>query len=90
METLSIDSISHNCWVPRVSAAVAQEEVAVAAEEEVSAAGEVEDSVTTKLYFGNLPYSVDSAQLAGIIQDYGSPELIEVFISFYFANFFTG
>ncbi|XP_062108961.1 28 kDa ribonucleoprotein, chloroplastic [Humulus lupulus] len=32
----------------------------------------------TKLYFGNLPYSVDSAQLAGIIQDYGSPELIEV------------
>lgn len=34
--------------------------------------------VGTKLYFGNLPYSVDSAQLAGIIQDFGSPELIEV------------
>lgn len=35
-------------------------------------------AVSTKLYFGNLPYSVDSAQLAGIIQDFGSPELIEV------------
>ncbi|PQP95246.1 28 kDa ribonucleoprotein chloroplastic [Prunus yedoensis var. nudiflora] len=35
-------------------------------------------AVNAKLYFGNLPYSVDSAQLAGIIQDYGSPELIEV------------
>ncbi|KAK9183005.1 hypothetical protein WN944_026154 [Citrus x changshan-huyou] len=33
--------------------------------------------VNTKLYFGNLPYNVDSAQLAGIIQDYGSPELVE-------------
>ncbi|CAK8570577.1 unnamed protein product [Lathyrus sativus] len=32
----------------------------------------------TKLYFGNLPYSVDSAQLAGLIEDYGSAELIEV------------
>ncbi|PON94851.1 Splicing factor-like protein [Trema orientale] len=40
--------------------------------------GEEVSSVSTKLYFGNLPYSVDSAQLAGIIQDYGSPELIEV------------
>ncbi|PON38173.1 Splicing factor-like protein [Parasponia andersonii] len=40
--------------------------------------GEEVSAVSTKLYFGNLPYSVDSAQLAGIIQDYGSPELIEV------------
>ncbi|KAJ6897603.1 hypothetical protein NC652_024411 [Populus alba x Populus x berolinensis] len=31
----------------------------------------------TKLYFGNLPYNVDSAQLAGIIQEYGSPEMVE-------------
>lgn len=48
-------------------------------EEEVESAGD--DQVVpsnTKLYFGNMPYSVDSAQLAGIIQDYGSPELIEV------------
>lgn len=52
---------------------------AEAAAEQVS--GEVstdELGVNTKLYFGNLPYSVDSAQLAGIIQDYASPELIEV------------
>nr|XP_010940713.1 28 kDa ribonucleoprotein, chloroplastic isoform X2 [Elaeis guineensis] len=32
----------------------------------------------TKLYFGNLPYSCDSAQLAGIIQEYANPELVEV------------
>ncbi|TKY53666.1 RNA-binding protein CP29B [Spatholobus suberectus] len=37
-----------------------------------------ESSANTKLYFGNLPYSVDSAKLAGLIQDYGSAELIEV------------
>ncbi|KAK4854679.1 hypothetical protein QYF36_000140 [Acer negundo] len=37
-----------------------------------------EASVNTKLYFGNLPYNIDSAQLAGIIQDHASPELIEV------------
>lgn len=52
---------------------------AEAAADQVS--GEVstdELGVNTKLYFGNLPYSVDSAQLAGIIQDYASPELIEV------------
>lgn len=34
--------------------------------------------VNTKLYFGNLPYHCDSAQLAGLIQDYGEPELVEV------------
>ncbi|KAK3187687.1 hypothetical protein Dsin_027248 [Dipteronia sinensis] len=37
-----------------------------------------EPTVNTKLYFGNLPYNIDSAQLAGIIQDHASPELIEV------------
>ncbi|KAK0608932.1 hypothetical protein LWI29_038237 [Acer saccharum] len=37
-----------------------------------------EAPVNTKLYFGNLPYNIDSAQLAGIIQDHASPELIEV------------
>ncbi|CAD6249003.1 unnamed protein product [Miscanthus lutarioriparius] len=35
-------------------------------------------STTTKLYFGNLPYNCDSAQLAGIVQEYASPEMIEV------------
>ncbi|KAK3414814.1 hypothetical protein EUGRSUZ_H00128 [Eucalyptus grandis] len=48
-------------------------------EKEGEGEGEGADGVTvnTKLYFGNLPYNVDSAQLAGIIQDYGSPELVE-------------
>lgn len=47
------------------------------------------ESGSTKLYFGNLPYSVDSPQLAAIVQDYGVAELIEVhclqssLISFY-------
>jgi hypothetical protein len=35
-------------------------------------------STTTKLYFGNLPYNCDSAQLAGIVQEYASPEMVEV------------
>ncbi|KAG6393694.1 hypothetical protein SASPL_147939 [Salvia splendens] len=61
---------------PRITAAVAQEE---AAEVEAVAAAEVESSgPNTKLYFGNLPYLCDSAQLAGIIQAYASPELVEV------------
>ncbi|KAI3746697.1 hypothetical protein L6452_09136 [Arctium lappa] len=50
-------------------------------EEEISGDGdqtETNSPVNTKLYFGNLPYLCDSAQLAGIIQDYGSPELVEV------------
>lgn len=72
----------------KVSAAVAEQETAVTAESPVEeekieggegeAEAEVESTVTTKLYFGNLPYNVDSAQLAGIIQEYGSPELVEV------------
>lgn len=42
-------------------------------EAEAEAAG-----ITTKLYFGNLPYNCDSAQLAGIVQDYATPEMVEV------------
>ncbi|CAL0319052.1 unnamed protein product [Lupinus luteus] len=94
VEPLSIATISHNLCMPRISAAVAEQELVVAAEvdveekvednengeEEVQAEEEEnsENSISTKLYFGNLPYSVDSAQLAGLIQDYGSAELIEV------------
>lgn len=80
--------------VPRLAAAVAQEEAeAAVTEEEVEAPaieeekeGEGSDGssksegVNTKLYFGNLPYLCDSAQLAGIVQDYASPELVEVCI----------
>uniref|UniRef100_A0A2P2JD96 Uncharacterized protein MANES_15G045900 n=1 Tax=Rhizophora mucronata TaxID=61149 RepID=A0A2P2JD96_RHIMU len=92
VEQVSPLVVSWRC--PRVlSAAVAQEEAAATApveenldegEEQVAAEGEGEGEVeatgdgSTKLYFGNLPYNVDSAQLAGIIQEYGSPELIEV------------
>lgn len=60
---------------------LAEEVVVKEEEEEISGDGdqtEANSSVNTKLYFGNLPYLCDSAQLAGIIQDYGSPELVEV------------
>ncbi|XP_059652985.1 28 kDa ribonucleoprotein, chloroplastic [Cornus florida] len=95
IETLSLGATSQKWRVPRISAAVAQEEAAAAAaeaeadaeavaveeKEEVSdegGEGNDESAVNTKLYFGNLPYLCDSAQLAGIIQEYGSPELVEV------------
>ncbi|KGN56810.1 28 kDa ribonucleoprotein, chloroplastic [Cucumis sativus] len=68
-----------------ISAAVVQGETAVTVgvEEGVEEETEVEggspvESGSTKLYFGNLPYSVDSSQLAAIVQDYGIAELIEV------------
>lgn len=32
----------------------------------------------SKLYIGNLPYSCDSAELAGLVQEYASPEIVEV------------
>lgn len=76
----------------RISAAVAQEEASAAVEEEeeeeketMEEGGKGEEVVVatpaqqnTKLYLGNLPYNCDSAQLAGIIQQYANPELVEV------------
>lgn len=62
----------------QVEESLVEEEEEKKEEEEAETEAEVESAVNTKLYFGNLPYNVDSAQLAGIIQDYGSPELIEV------------
>lgn len=75
----------------RVAATVAEEEAVETVQEEVeekeAIQGEVEgddkggdevEVVNTKLYFGNLPYLCDSAQLAGIVQEYGTPELVEV------------
>ena len=81
-----LSQVSASWRVPRVSADVAQEEApatAPAVEEEELASGETEGEadqvpVNTKLYFGNLPYNVDSAQLAGMIQEYGTPEMVEV------------
>ncbi|KAK8947020.1 hypothetical protein KSP39_PZI006582 [Platanthera zijinensis] len=71
--------------LPRMmSAAVAQEEDVSVAQEEAAAVEtepeeeEEEGLQSAKLYFGNLPYHCDSAQLAGIIQEYASPEMVEV------------
>ncbi|XP_057957280.1 28 kDa ribonucleoprotein, chloroplastic-like isoform X1 [Malania oleifera] len=57
-----------------------EEEMDEKAEEagEVSREGEAEAPANCKLYFGNLPYHCDSAQLAGIVEEYGSAELVEV------------
>uniref|UniRef100_A0A6N2N1M8 RRM domain-containing protein n=1 Tax=Salix viminalis TaxID=40686 RepID=A0A6N2N1M8_SALVM len=42
------------------------------------AEGETDEvPVNTKLFFGNLPYNVDSAQLAGIIQEYVRSTVLE-------------
>ncbi|XLQ98791.1 hypothetical protein S83_064990 [Arachis hypogaea] len=92
VEPLSLIGVT-KLWTPRTSAAVvvSQEEIALSDDtglveeekerqvlEEQQQDDSAESSVNTKLYFGNLPYSVDSAQLAGLIESYGSAELIEV------------
>ncbi|GMH18773.1 hypothetical protein Nepgr_020614 [Nepenthes gracilis] len=84
----SIGTLSNRRQAIRVAGAVAQEETTAGAEavqeekeaEEVVVEEEVvaEGQVNTKLYFGNLPYHCDSAQLAGILQEYATPELVEV------------
>ncbi|ONK63886.1 uncharacterized protein A4U43_C07F19940 [Asparagus officinalis] len=95
-EQLSLTAMVSKRRLLKITAAVAQEEVAqedatAAAEEEGEGEGEGEGDhqeveevaepvivQSTKLYFGNLPYNCDSAQLAGIIQEYASPEMVEV------------
>lgn len=64
--------------------AVVEEEQKEQEQEEKESGREIVAEVDsrTKLYFGNLPYSVDSAQLAGLIEDYGSAELIEVLLQY--------
>ncbi|XAR62697.1 hypothetical protein NMG60_11017548 [Bertholletia excelsa] len=86
IDAFSVGPISQKWRIPRIFAATAQEEAAAPAAEgveEVSGGGEADGVVTgstvnTKLYLGNLPYHCDSAQLAGLIQQYASPELVEV------------
>lgn len=39
---------------------------------------EAEPPAGSKIYVGNLPYSCDSAELAGLVQEYGSAEMVEV------------
>ncbi|XP_042484188.1 RNA-binding protein CP29B, chloroplastic-like isoform X2 [Macadamia integrifolia] len=46
-------------------------------EDQVLGEEEAQTPINTKLYFGNLPYHCDSAQLTGIVQEYGSPEMVE-------------
>lgn len=72
--------------------AVKEEEVHV----EESEAGGEEETVTeeqpqqnTKLYFGNLPYNCDSSQLAGIVQECATPEMVEVIFFFFFCFQFS-
>lgn len=55
-----------------------EEEEVVEEKENIGGETVAEVDTRTKLYFGNLPYSVDSALLAGLIEEYGSAELIEV------------
>lgn len=92
MDHINLSPVVYKRRMPRISVAIAQEEAAAAVEEKAESEAEevaVEEEAepvaaapvtvqTTKLYFGNLPYNCDSAELAGIIQEYASPEMIEV------------
>jgi nucleolin len=59
--------------------------VAVSSEYETEGAeqeeGAEEFSEDLKLFVGNLPFSVDSAQLAGLFEQAGSVEMVEVYTS---------
>ncbi|CAL4931249.1 unnamed protein product [Urochloa decumbens] len=65
------------CWRPlapvRAAASVAEE---LEAEEQTG--GEEEFSADLRIFVGNLPFSVDSAQLAGLFEQAGSVEMVEV------------
>jgi nucleolin len=47
-------------------------------EEEGGAESEGEFAEDLKVFVGNLPFSVDSAQLAGLFEQAGSVEMVEV------------
>ncbi|KAL9225963.1 hypothetical protein vseg_001832 [Gypsophila vaccaria] len=75
--------LSQKWRVLRIAAVVADEESVetaseLVAKEVVEEEEEESDEICTKLYIGNLPYHCDSAQLAGIVQQYGNAELVEV------------
>lgn len=50
-------------------------------EEEGGAESEGEFAEDLKVFVGNLPFSVDSAQLAGLFEQAGSVEMVEVYIT---------
>ncbi|KAH7669724.1 RNA recognition motif domain-containing protein [Dioscorea alata] len=74
--------LSHCPRIPRISCIVAQEQTVGEQDqlvvEQESTIPLPPSSQSTKLYFGNLPYNCDSAQLAGIIQQFADPEMVEV------------
>ncbi|KAG0454216.1 hypothetical protein HPP92_025520 [Vanilla planifolia] len=84
----SIAAAPRRRTLPRTTAALAQEEASAEVEQQDKAEEGVEEEAREeeaeelpqepKLYFGNLPFNCDSAELAGIIQEYASPEVIEV------------
>lgn len=83
--------LSHFRRLPRISCIVAQEQTVGEQDqlivEQESTIPLPPSSQSTKLYFGNLPYNCDSAQLAGIIQQFADPEMVEVTLlyqSFFF------
>ncbi|PIA36233.1 hypothetical protein AQUCO_03400265v1 [Aquilegia coerulea] len=77
---VEVESVEEKVEEKEVVEELGEVEAKAEAEPEAEAESEVKDepTINTKLYIGNLPYNCDSAQLAGIIQEYGSPELIEV------------
>lgn len=53
-------------------------------EEEVASDGhDAALSPDLKLFVGNLPFSVDSSQLAGLFESAGNVEMVEVFLAFF-------
>jgi nucleolin len=63
-----------------VAVAVSSEYETEGAEQEEEGAEEFSEDL--KLFVGNLPFSVDSAQLAGLFEQAGSVEMVEVYTSF--------
>ncbi|KAH0456062.1 hypothetical protein IEQ34_013969 [Dendrobium chrysotoxum] len=75
-DQLSVAYVQNRRNLLKITAAMTQGEVET--ETEVAQADAMARLQNTKLYFGNLPYNCDSEQLAGVIQEHASPEMIEV------------
>ncbi|KAK8944803.1 hypothetical protein KSP39_PZI008237 [Platanthera zijinensis] len=72
-DQISIAGVASRSNLSKITPAV----VAVAQEQEAPAEA-ARRLQNTKLYFGNLPYHCDGAQLTSLIQDYASPLSVEV------------
>ncbi|PKU67141.1 28 kDa ribonucleoprotein, chloroplastic [Dendrobium catenatum] len=75
-DQLSVAYVENRRNLLKITAAMTQGEVET--ETEVAQAEAMARLQNTKLYFGNIPYNCDSEQLAGVIQQHASPEMIEV------------